>query len=194
MKKIEIRRNTFLTPMPVVLVGAKVDGRVNFMAVGWVSRVNHKPPMVAVGINNGHHTPKGILETGEFSVNVPGAELLQATDYCGVVSGKTTDKSGLFEVFYGKLEGAPMIAACPLNLECKLVRTVDLPTNHLFIGEIVGAHCDEELVTDGRPDIRKMNPFFLTMPDNRYWSVGDFLGSAWSIGRDYNPTDASGKV
>ena len=86
-----------------------------------------------------------------------------------------------------------MIAACPLALECRLVHTVDLPTNHLFIGEIVGAYCDEELVTDGRPDIRKIDPLLLTMLDNSYWSMGDRVGTAWSIGRDFDPADASEK-
>ena len=193
MKKIEIRKNVYLTPMPVVLVGTIVEGKVNFMAVGWVSRVNHKPPMVAVGINNAHHTPKGIRETGEFSVNVPSMRMVQVTDYCGMVSGRTTDKSNLFEVFYGKLKAAPMISACPLTLECRLVQSVDLPTNHLFIGEIVGAYCDETLVEDGQADIRAIDPLLLTMPDNSYWAVGERVGSAWSIGRDFNPGGSSGK-
>jgi len=64
MKKIEIGINVFPTPMPVVLVGTRVEGKVNFMAVGWISRVNARPPMVAIGINKAHHTPKGILAPG----------------------------------------------------------------------------------------------------------------------------------
>ena len=51
-------------PMPVVLVGAMIKGKPNFMAVDWVSRVNANPPMLAIGINKAHHTPEGIKENG----------------------------------------------------------------------------------------------------------------------------------
>jgi flavin reductase (DIM6/NTAB) family NADH-FMN oxidoreductase RutF len=153
------------------------------MAVAWVNRVNSKPPMIAIGINRSHYTPKGILENGSFSINIPGRSMLEVTDYCGLVSGKTIDKSELFELFYGRIPTAPMIVDCPLNMECKLVQAVDLPSNYFFIGEIVGAYCEERFMTDGKPDIKKVDPFVLTMPDNRYWAIGEHVGGAWSIGK-----------
>jgi flavin reductase (DIM6/NTAB) family NADH-FMN oxidoreductase RutF len=183
MEKINIGANAFVYPMPVSLVGSLVDGRPNFMAVGWVSRVNHKPPIVAVALNQRHHTPKGIQENQAFSVNIPSLDLMEKTDYCGLVSGRDVDKSAVFEIFYGELKTAPMIKECPLCLECKLLQVVPLPTNSLFLGEIVAAYTEDRFLTDGKPDIRKMNPFVLTMPDNNYWKVGEHAGSAWSIGR-----------
>jgi len=183
MKKSQIDNNVYLYPMPVVLVGTMIEGKANFMAVGWVRRVNFLPPMIAIVINIAHYTPKGIQENGSFSVNIPGRSMLEETDYCGLVSGKTTDKSELFELFFGKIPTAPMIEDCPLNIECRLVQTVELPSNYLFIGEIVGAYCEDRFLTDGKPDIKKMDPFVLSMPDNRYWSVGEHIGNAWSIGK-----------
>jgi flavin reductase (DIM6/NTAB) family NADH-FMN oxidoreductase RutF len=182
-EKVSIGTNAFIYPMPVVLVGTQVDGKANFMTVGWVSRVNFKPPLLAVAINHAHHTAKGIQQTETFSVNIPNEEMLDVTDFCGLVSGRSTDKSGLFEVFYGATETAPMIVECPLNIECKLVQTVDLPTNHLFIGEIVEAFSESLYLKDGKPDIKAMKPFVLTMPDNGYWAIGDRLGEAWSTGK-----------
>jgi flavin reductase (DIM6/NTAB) family NADH-FMN oxidoreductase RutF len=116
-------------------------------------------------------------------VNIPGADMIEATDYCGLISGRNTDKSSLFEVFYGVTGTAPMIVQCPMNIECRLHQTVDLPSNHLFIGEIVEAYAEPRFLTDGRPDIRTMNPFVLTMPDNGYWAVGERLAQAWSVGK-----------
>ncbi len=110
--------------------------------------------------------------------------MVGVTDYCGLVSGRKVDKARLFEVFYGALQGAPMITECPLNMECGLVDTVDLPSNYLFIGEIVGAYCGEEFMTDGNPDIRKIDPLVLTMPDNSYWGVGEFIAKAWNVGKE----------
>ena len=184
MQKLNIDANVYLYPMPVVLVGVEVQGKPNFMTVGWVSRVNFKPPMIAACINKAHYTPDGMFENRAFSINIPGKSMVGVTDYCGLVSGRKVDKATLFKVFYGELQGAPMIAECPLNMECRLVDTVDLPSNYLFIGEIMGAYCGEEFMTDGNPDVKKIDPLVLTMPDNSYWGVGEFVARAWSIGKE----------
>jgi len=182
MEKTEIAKNFFI-PMPVVLVGTQVNGRANFMAVGWCARVNGNPPMIACGINNDHATPGGITATGTFSVNMPSRALLEKTDYCGIVSGKTTDKSRVFDVFYGSTKTAPMIRECPVALECRLVQAVPLPTHTLFIGEIAGAYADTSVIKDGKPDFPVIDPLLLTMPDNRYWTLGEHAGDAWSAGK-----------
>jgi flavin reductase (DIM6/NTAB) family NADH-FMN oxidoreductase RutF len=183
MEKTEIQKNFFI-PMPVVLVGTQVNGRANFMAVGWCARVNLNPPMIACGISNSHATPGGIMATKTFSVNVPSSALLEKTDYCGLVSGKTTDKSSVFDVFYGSLGTAPMIRECPVTLECRLEKTVLLPTHTLFVGEIMGAYADGNVIKEGKPDFPAINPLFLTMPDNRYWMLGNHAGDAWSAGKN----------
>lgn len=184
MNKVKLNNNAFVYPMPVTLVGAVVEGKPNFMPVGWVSRVNHRPPLIAVAMGP-HHTNAGIHEHGEFSVNIPSVDMLEVTDYCGLVSGRKVDKSELFTLFYGDLVHAPMIEVCPVTLACKLVQTVELPTNTLFIGEIVEAYAGADSMTDGRPDIEKIQPFSLTMPDNRYWRVGEYAGKAWGSGKQY---------
>jgi flavin reductase (DIM6/NTAB) family NADH-FMN oxidoreductase RutF len=182
MEKIQIGQNFFI-PMPVVLVGTQVSGKANFMTVGWCSRANANPPMIVCGIGNHHYTPGGIGETKTFSVNIPSTDLLEKCDYCGLVSGKKTDKSQVFEVFYGSLGTAPMIRECPVTLECRLVQAVPLPTNTLFIGEIAGVYADERVMKDGKPDFPEIDPLFLTMPDNRYWTLGKYAGDAWKAGK-----------
>lgn len=179
--------NNFFIPMPVVLVGTQVGEKANFMTVGWCARVNGNPPMIACGIANNHFTRKGIAETKTFSVNLPSSDLLEKTDYCGIVSGEKTDKSRVFDVFYGLLKTAPMIRECPVNLECRLVQAVSLPTHTLIIGEIAGACADENVIRDGRPDFPAIDPLFLTMPDNRYWTLGKYAGNAWCAGKNLIP-------
>lgn len=183
MSMMRIDNNASIYPMPVVLAGAVVGGRANFLAVGWISRVNYRPPMLAMALNKTHYTNGGIREHKEFSVNVPGLNLLEKVDYCGLVSGREADKSKLFDVFYGTLRSAPLIRECPLSLACTLVEVVSLPSNDLFTGEIVEAYAEESALTAGSPDIRKMQPFTLTMPDNTYWKIGDKAGKAWDAGR-----------
>ena len=189
MKKINIDANTYVYPNPVTLVGVKVEGKANFMALGWISRVNSKPPLIGIGVNRTHYTAKGIQETKTFSINYPNAEMVEVADYCGIVSGKKMDKASLFEIFYGYLKTVPMITECSLCMECKLIETVELPTNYFFIGEIVASYSEEKYLTDGKLDIKKMNPLLLTMPDNNYWTVGEHAGKAWSIGKKLKGND-----
>jgi flavin reductase (DIM6/NTAB) family NADH-FMN oxidoreductase RutF len=182
-EKIKIGDNPCLYPMPMTLVGAKVAGKPNFMAAAWVARVNYKPALFAVALNQMHYTPEGIVENKTYSINIPGQDMLETTDYCGLVSGRSTDKSKVFDVFYGETGTAPMIGECPLAIECRLVNTVDLPSNRLFIGEVVAAYSEERYLTDGEPDVKKIRPFVLTMPDNHYWGIGECLGKAWNAGK-----------
>jgi flavin reductase (DIM6/NTAB) family NADH-FMN oxidoreductase RutF len=184
VNKVRYHPNVFMYPMPVTLLGVDVQSVPNFMALGWVSRVNATPPMIGCGVGKHHYTNKGIQENRTFSINIPSVDMMEKTDYCGLVSGKSADKSGLFEIFYGDLKSAPMISECPVNLECRLVNTVENPTNNFYIGEIVASYTEEKYLTDGHPDIKLINPLLLTMPDNRYWDVGGYIGDAWKAGRN----------
>ncbi len=183
MQKIKISNNAFGFPLPMVLVGTIVQNVPNFMAVGWVNRVNYHPPMIAIGLGRMHWTNPGLIEHKQFSINVPSLELVEKTDYCGIASGKDHDKSKLFSLFSGELAYAPMIVECPLNMECRLFQTVELPSNTIFIGEIVNAYTEEQYISDGQPDIKKIAPFCLTMPDCNYWKLGEPIAKAWSVGK-----------
>jgi flavin reductase (DIM6/NTAB) family NADH-FMN oxidoreductase RutF len=183
MEKIKIDNGAaFLYPMPMVIVGSVVEGKPNFMAVGWVSRVNFKPPLFAIALGP-HHTNKGIDENREFSINIPDVSLIEKTDYCGLVSGKKTDKSELFNFFFGDLGNAPLIKECPVCISFSLFDSVKLPFNTLYIGESKEVFTEKKYMTDNMLDIKKVNPFTLTMPDNHYWSIGENLGRAWNIGK-----------
>ena len=183
MKKVLEHKNLFCLPWTQTILGTHLEGKVNFMALGWLTRVNFKPAMLGICVNKNNGSYDAILETGEFSVNVPSVEMVEATDYTGLVSGKRVDKSELFNIFYGKLKAAPMISDCPLTMECKVSQTVDLPTNAFFIAEIMNIYTEDRFLTDGKPDIKKVNPFLLTMPDNNFWSIGENVGKAWNSGR-----------
>ena len=185
MEKIKIDNSTRVFPMPMVVVGAVADGRINYLAVAWVCWVNSNPPMIGVALGKGHHTNKSIREHKEFGISIPSVDLIKAVDYVGLVSGAKVDKSKVFESFKGQLQYAPMVRNCPLTLECKVVTKTDLPSNEFFIGEIVGVYTEERYLTDGKPDIKKIKPFMLTMPDSRYREVGEIIGNAWSIGKDF---------
>jgi len=187
MEKIQMSTETICYPMPCSLVGVNVGGKPNYLTVAWFSMVNVKPPYLMIALGKAHYTNPGIKENGTFSVNIPSVAMADVTDYCGIVSGKKYDKSTKFETFYGKLKTAPMIKECPYNVECKVVQTADLPADELFIGEIVAAYSDERYLVNGVPDLRKIAPFTLSMPDRKYIALGSEVGPAWEMGKKLIP-------
>ena len=184
MKKIFEQKNLFCLPWAQTILGTHLKGKVNFMALDWLTRVNFKPAMLGICVNKNNATHEAILDTAEFSINLPSVDMVEITDYTGLVSGKRVDKSNLFEIFYGELKAAPMISECPLSLECKVLQTVDLPTNFFFIGEIINIYTEDKYLTDGLFDMKKVKPFLLTMPDNNFWSLGERVGKAWEAGKN----------
>ncbi|MDY6950656.1 MAG: flavin reductase family protein [Thermodesulfobacteriota bacterium] len=185
MKKTIKQKNLFCLPWAQTILGTHLKGKANFMALDWLTRVNFKPAMLGICVNKGNASHDAIVDTQEFSVNLPSVDMVEVTDYTGLASGKVVDKSGLFEVFYGDLQSAPMITQCPLSIECQVIKTVDLPTNAFFIAEILNIYTEDRFLTDGKPDVEKMNPFLLTMPDNRFWSLGECIGKAWNAGKNW---------
>ncbi|KPK64753.1 hypothetical protein AMJ83_00760 [candidate division WOR_3 bacterium SM23_42] len=187
MPKTKITSRIPLYPMPVIILGAHVQDKPNFLTIVWFSMVNFEPPTIAVVLNKGHYTNKGIHENKTFSVNVPSTDLLEATDYCSMVSGHDQDKSKVFRLFYGELESAPMIKECPLTLECKLLRTVEFATHEVFFGEIVTTYGDREILTHEHPDVTKIKPILYSMYDNCYWKLGKSIGRAMYVGKRLTP-------
>ncbi len=173
-----------LYPMPTTIVGALVDGKPNFITIAHVGIMNHgRPQYVSLGVNKAHHTNQGIRDNKTFSINLPGEDLVVPTDYCGLVSGRRTDKSCVFEVFYGVARTAPLIVPCPVNMECRLERAIDFPTHDIFIGEIVETYCDEAALDQGRVDLAKVKPLLFDMASKKYWGLGQPLADCWSVGK-----------
>ena len=113
--------------------------------------------------------------------------MLAETDYCGIVSGKDVDKAALFETFYGELGSAPMIQACPVNLECRVVKEFSIQHRQVFIGEVVQAYIDEQFVTQhgdrqAVADLTRLDPILYAL-DNRYYKIGDSIGIGYNEGK-----------
>jgi len=185
MKKMQMGPAPLLYPMPVMLVGAMVDGRPNFMTAVWGGIANQTPPMLSVAVRESRQTMRGIRQERAFSVNVPPASLVAEVDYCGIVSGSSEDKVRTcgFDIFFGRLGEAPLISQCPLCLECRVERTIELGTHVLVLGEIMESHVSEACVTDGLPDPVKMDPLlYLSGVAKCYARLGEIVGPAFSAG------------
>ena len=189
MPKLKMEPTRWMYPRPALLVGANVQGRANFMAVGGGGVADAGPPMIGVPIRHFQYTLKGILENMTFSVNTPSVDLVEETDYCGVVSGRKVDKVKAcgFDVFYGDLRTAPMIGQCPLNLECEVVHVLNLGTHAFVIGEVKATFINDDCLTDARPDLAKMKPMAFNLEASTYSMIGPVVAKAFGVGRDFKP-------
>jgi flavin reductase (DIM6/NTAB) family NADH-FMN oxidoreductase RutF len=184
MTKLSFNPRTTAYPMPVAIVGSLVNGKPNFMAVAWFSKVNSNPPMMMIALGKQKYTAQGIAQNNCFSVNIPGEDMAQETDYCGIVSGRAEDKARLFDVFYGDTVRAPMIRGCPVNYELRLTDTIETPGTNLFIGEIVGAYVDGDKRSGETPDLTKAKPLTLIeSPPSHYHGLGHHVADAYEIGK-----------
>ncbi len=192
--KVPLGPRPLVYPMPAFLVGANVDGSPNYMAVAWGGIACSNPPMLTIALQHRRHTYKGIKVNGTFSVNIPSEEQVTETDYCGIVSGAKADKNKVcaFKTFYGKLENAPMIEQCPVNLECKTTHILTMGSHALIIGEIVEVYVDGDCLTDGKPDVDKIKPFIYSEGvAAQYRALGETMAPAFKIGRELKSSPSS---
>ena len=186
-ERVKLSPFTVGYPMPVALLGTELDGKPSFMTLAWTARVSYKPPTMLAAVNRAHVTLDGIDRHRTFSISFPSEDQLVATDYVGIATARRADKSAVFELFAGELDGAPMVADAPVAMECKVTQTVELHAHTLLVGEVVSTWGHASVLDEkGRPDLAKCRPLILSMPDNRYWSIGAPIGHAWSDGKGYS--------
>ena len=173
-----------LYPMPTTLVGATVNGKPNFLAVAHVGILNHGTPQyLSIGLGKVHYSNAGIHDNRTFSICMPSEDLMVQTDYCGIMTGKKTDKAALFDLFYGELQTAPMIRQCPVNMELRLHDVLDFSTHEIFIGELVQTYADDGVMSNGKIDIARLRPLLFDMASVKYWGLGSAVGDCWRAGK-----------
>jgi flavin reductase (DIM6/NTAB) family NADH-FMN oxidoreductase RutF len=187
MAKKQLGPTTNLFPMPAVLVAVKTgEHTANILTVAWCGIVSGNPPMIALEIGAKHHSTPFIEREGSFTVNVPRSGQVVGVDYCGMVSGATDpDKPATcgWTMVSATRISAPLIAECPLNLECRVVKTVDAGTGVFYLAEILETHVDEEALAGPKKiNASALDPLIFT-PDGFYYKLGERIAKAWDAGK-----------
>jgi flavin reductase (DIM6/NTAB) family NADH-FMN oxidoreductase RutF len=167
---------TVLYPVPAVLVSCGVT-RPNIITLAWVGIVCSDPPAIGISLRPERYSHALIVECGEFVVNLPRADQVGVVDYCGQTSGRTVDKwaaCGLTPAPASKVR-TPLIAECPIALECRVVHRLALGTHDLFVGEVVAVQADEQ-VLNARGALDYQRADLLAYVGGTYWRLGDRLG------------------
>jgi flavin reductase (DIM6/NTAB) family NADH-FMN oxidoreductase RutF len=178
----------FAHPTPAwVVANYDQDGKPNATTVAWAGLCSSKPPCVAVSLRDATYSFTNLMQRRAFTLNIPSESMVRQVDYCGIASGRRTDKfaaAGLTAV-KSDLVDAPYIEEFPLVLECKVIQVVELGLHTQFIGQIVDVKADEAVLGEkNQPSIEKIRPIVFA-PDNfGYYGIGRFLGQAFQIGKE----------
>jgi flavin reductase (DIM6/NTAB) family NADH-FMN oxidoreductase RutF len=176
---------TFFPQPTTIISSVSSAGDVNLMTASWAGIVSKTPPTMAVSLNQGRKTYANIRESGEFVVNMVPASLALEADYCGIRSGNNENK---LEQASLNLEPAgnvsvPLLAESPLNLECRLVREIELGDYRLLLGEIVEVHAvDSAFSASGEIDTRSFDPLVYLGGIRQYWNLGEKCADAYKDG------------
>ena len=178
MAKQNWKPGNMLYPLPAVLVSCQGnDGRPNLITIGWVGTICSDPAMVSISVRPERYSYHMLKETGEFVINLTTEELLEATDYCGVASGRDVnkwEKMNLTPIPSEKIS-VPAVAESPINIECKVTEVKELGTHHMFIAEVVNVRADEKYMDEkGKFHLEHSKP--IAYSHGTYFSLGEELG------------------
>ena len=151
MSKQNWKPGNMLYPLPVVMVScSSKNHRPNIITVAWAGTICSDPVMVSISVRKERHSHDIIAETGEFVINLVTEDLAFATDYCGVKSGRDTDKFADMNLTPIDIEGVsvPAIKESPLSLACKVQEIKELGSHDMFIAEVVGVMVDEKYMDE----------------------------------------------
>ena len=169
---------TLAAPIPPMLVSCGTPENPNVLTAAWCGNVNSDPPKAYVSIRPERYSYNLIKESGEFVINLTTEQLLRATDWCGVKSGRDVDKfaaCGLTAAPAAKVS-APLLAESPVNMECKVKQIIPLGSHDLFLAEVVACDVDESLLDEkGKLCLDKAK--LIAYSHGEYFALGKQLGT-----------------
>lgn len=148
--KIQITPNTTLYPVPVVLITCGAGGKFNIFSLNRIASCNAEPPMISISVRPTRASHDIIDRHGEFVVNIPPPAMEIVSDFVGTTTIRETDKwaeTGLTRLKAVSVQ-PPLLAECPVNIECRVTQRLRLPSHSLFLAEVVALHVDSEILDD----------------------------------------------
>ena len=167
-------------PLPAVMVScADKEGHDNIITIAWTGTICTNPAMLYISVRPTRYSYHLIRESGEFVVNLTTKDLVKATDWCGVRSGRDVDKWSEMHLTRGNAQTliyAPIIEESPVNIECQDVKVEELGSHHMFLAKVTGVQVDDRFMQDnGKFALNKTG--LLAYSHGEYFDLGKSLGT-----------------
>ena len=165
--------NAIVVPRPIGWVSTMdAEGAVNLAPYSFFNAVAYFPPQVMYS-STGPHVQGGLKDsvsnikaTGEFVMNLATWPLREKVNLSSAPAPHGTDEfevAGLTKAA-SELVAPPRVAESPVNMECRLVKVVELladdpkAPNLVVFGHVVGIHIADDAIVDGRVDVHRLQP------------------------------------
>jgi len=177
MAKTVWNGGALLAPVPAVMVTVRDGEKDNIITVAWTGILSTVPPKTYISVRPSRHSYEMLKNSREFAINLTPSSLVKTADYCGMYTGKKVDK---FEKCSLTKEDAskincPLIAECPISLECRVTDIVPMGSHDMFIADVVAVDVEESLIGEnGRLHISRAK--LSAFAHGAYFEVGRRIG------------------
>lgn len=170
---------TLVYPLPAVLVSCGDSKRSNLLTVAWTGTICTNPPMLYISVRPERFSYDIIKEKMQFTVNLTTAAMARATDFCGVRSGRESDKwaeTGLHP-YPGVAVECPAVEESPISLECRVKTILPLGSHDMFIADVVNVLADDAYMDPetGKFDMERAS--LMSYNHGGYFAEGTKLGT-----------------
>ena len=169
--------NSLVVPRPIGWISSLgPDGTANLGPYSFFNAVSYTPPQVMFS-GGPRPAPKGetaarkdsvtnIEATGEFVCNLATWDLREQMNASSAEAPADVDEFELAGLTKepAELVAAPRVAESPVHLECRYLQSVVLKSregyspNVIVIGEVLGIHISDEVLTEGMVNHGKLRP------------------------------------
>ena len=174
----------WIYPQPVFVIGTyDEEGNANVMTCVWGGQTSDEE--ICLCLREDHATTKNILNKKEFTVSLATEEYMAAADFVGLVSAKNygskLENAG-FTVEPAQFVDAPLVKELPAAFECRLIG-YDETNGHVF-GQVINLAMEKSVLgPNGKPDPKKLKPIMYDPANQTYWTMGEKIGKAFSVGK-----------
>ena len=183
-ERVNMGAKLYVTPQPALMIATyDAEGNPDVMMAAWGGQ--YEGNQVCFQLSS-HKTTDNLRLNRAFTLSYADARTVEESDYFGIVSARDVKdkvaKAG-FTVTKSANVNAPIIDQYPLAMECRVVDIRDDANGEaVVVGEIVNAVADPAILTDGKIDIKKLNPVAWDASSLNYITLGDSVGKAWHSG------------
>lgn len=188
-------------PAPVALISVGVENP-NFFTLGVMGAPSDKPPILTISPKPYRYSYKLIRRHGEFVVNFPTVGMIRQVEYAGMYSGRNVNKWERcgFTPAKGQAVQVPLIAECPVNIECKVLHEIQFRRNEgrqgthvLVVAEMLQVSVDEAYVIDGELSWDLLDLIFRSRPAS-WRTLGPVMGYDIRKSRPSDPRLAAERI